>query len=176
MTRSTLTFDQALNFSRACTADYVDASGATVTAAVDAPRFDHDPTTHDALGLLVRKPPTIAAAEVATVRDGDWVVEGSFTILHQFISKSGVLSRAAYVSTDPRTAIDRLLGNAATHQRVVAFAYLPGDYSEGLSTSALMLSEDARSVLWGGQAWVLPGGRLDFSDPSNSILIPAVTR
>lgn len=41
------------SFSRASTAPYHDATGALVTAAIDQPRFDHDPVTHEPLGLLL---------------------------------------------------------------------------------------------------------------------------
>lgn len=40
-------------FTRNSTATYTDASGATQTAAVDEPRFDHDPVTHEPLGMIL---------------------------------------------------------------------------------------------------------------------------
>jgi len=41
-----------LTFTRASTGTYFDAEGVLQTAAIDAPRFDHDPVTHQLLGTL----------------------------------------------------------------------------------------------------------------------------
>ena len=42
-------------YTRASTATYYDASGTLQTAAVDAPRFDHDPATGERLGILLEE-------------------------------------------------------------------------------------------------------------------------
>ena len=44
-----------ITFSRSTTGTYVDSNGIIQTAAIDAPRFDHDPTTNASLGLLVEE-------------------------------------------------------------------------------------------------------------------------
>jgi hypothetical protein len=44
-----------ITFSRSTTATYVDSSGVIQTAAVDTPRFDHDPVTNESLGLLIEE-------------------------------------------------------------------------------------------------------------------------
>ena len=46
-------FSDILTFTRSTTATYFDASGVMQTAAIDAPRFDHDPVTQQPLGILV---------------------------------------------------------------------------------------------------------------------------
>jgi len=42
-------------YTRASTATYYDANGTLQTAAVDAPRFDHDPATGERLGILLEE-------------------------------------------------------------------------------------------------------------------------
>jgi hypothetical protein len=42
-----------VSFTRASTATFIDSAGTLQTAAVDVPRFDHNPTTGESLGLLV---------------------------------------------------------------------------------------------------------------------------
>jgi hypothetical protein len=42
-----------VSFTRASSATYIDSAGTLQTAAVDVPRFDHNPTTGESLGLLV---------------------------------------------------------------------------------------------------------------------------
>jgi hypothetical protein len=44
-----------VSFTRASTATYIDSAGTLQSAAVDVPRFDHNPTTGESLGLLVEE-------------------------------------------------------------------------------------------------------------------------
>jgi hypothetical protein len=44
-----------VTFTRASSGTYVDSAGTLQTAATDAPRFDHNPTTGESLGLLVEE-------------------------------------------------------------------------------------------------------------------------
>jgi hypothetical protein len=47
--------DPRITFTRASTATYVGANGLIKTAGEDEPRFDHDPTTGESLGLLIEE-------------------------------------------------------------------------------------------------------------------------
>ena len=47
------TFSELLDFTRATTATFVGSNGLIQTAAIDAPRFAHDPVTLEGQGLLV---------------------------------------------------------------------------------------------------------------------------
>jgi hypothetical protein len=47
--------DPRITFTRASTATYVGANGLVKTAGDDEPRFDHDPTTGESLGLLIEE-------------------------------------------------------------------------------------------------------------------------
>lgn len=49
------TFSQIVTFTRASTATYTDSAGALQTAAINAPRFDYNPTTLVPLGFLVEE-------------------------------------------------------------------------------------------------------------------------
>lgn len=51
-----ITFEEAFDFSRNYTADYVDSNGDTQTAAIDEPRFDYNPSTLEPRGLLIEGP------------------------------------------------------------------------------------------------------------------------
>jgi len=50
-----ITGQNLVSFTRASTGTYTDSAGVLQTAAVDAPRFDHNPTTGESLGLLVEE-------------------------------------------------------------------------------------------------------------------------
>jgi len=45
--------DPRITFTRSSTATYVDEDGLIKSAATNTPRFEHDPTTGDCLGLLI---------------------------------------------------------------------------------------------------------------------------
>ena len=47
--------DPRVSFSRASTATYVGADGLIKTAAINEPRFDHNPSTGESLGLLIEE-------------------------------------------------------------------------------------------------------------------------
>jgi hypothetical protein len=49
------TIDPRIAFTRASTATYFDSTGTLQTAAVNAPRWDHDPVTHVLRGLLIEE-------------------------------------------------------------------------------------------------------------------------
>jgi hypothetical protein len=49
------TFSQIITFTRASTATFFDSTGTLQSAAIDAPRFDYDPSTLAAQGLLIEE-------------------------------------------------------------------------------------------------------------------------
>jgi hypothetical protein len=51
----TKTVGPLVTFTRASSATFIDSAGTLQTAAVDVPRFDHNPTTGESLGLLVEE-------------------------------------------------------------------------------------------------------------------------
>lgn len=63
------TFGDIVTFSRAGSANYVDANGVTQSAGADVPRFDHDPVSpHAPLGLLIDD----TDGDVATIEPAQW--------------------------------------------------------------------------------------------------------
>jgi hypothetical protein len=63
----TKVLDPRITFTRASTATFVGANGLTQTAASDVPRFDHNPTTGESLGLLVEEARTNLLLNSATL-------------------------------------------------------------------------------------------------------------
>jgi hypothetical protein len=56
-----------VTFTRASSATFIDSAGTLQTAAVDVPRFDHNPTTGESLGLLVEEQRTNLLLNTATL-------------------------------------------------------------------------------------------------------------
>ena len=62
----------ALTFTRASTGTYYDSNGILQTAIIDAPRFDHDPTTKAPLGLLIEEARTNLQDRSEDFADPTW--------------------------------------------------------------------------------------------------------
>jgi len=56
-----------ITFTRASSATFIDSTGTLQTAATDVPRFDHNPTTGESLGLLVEEQRTNLLLNSATL-------------------------------------------------------------------------------------------------------------
>jgi len=59
-----------ITFTRASSGTYVDSDGLIQSAAVDTPRFDHDPSTGESLGLLIEEARTNLLTESEDVSSG----------------------------------------------------------------------------------------------------------
>ncbi len=71
-------FADFLTHTRGSTATYIDSSGLVATAAINTPRFTYDPTTLDALGLLVEEARTNLLLHNSDFTNAAWVkVNGS---------------------------------------------------------------------------------------------------
>ena len=65
--------DSRVTFTRASSGTYVGSDGVIRTAAVDAPRFDHNPTTGESLGLLVEEQRTNLFVRSQEIDNASWL-------------------------------------------------------------------------------------------------------
>ena len=68
------TLDPRITFTRTSAGTYVDESGIIRTASADQPRFDHNPTTGESLGLLVEESRTNLSPYSETL--DNWIANG----------------------------------------------------------------------------------------------------
>ena len=61
-----------VTFTRASSGTYVDSAGVLQTAATDVPRFDHNPTTGESLGLLVEEARTNLLLRSEAIATSPW--------------------------------------------------------------------------------------------------------
>jgi hypothetical protein len=73
----TKTLDPRVTFTRASSGTYVGSDGLIKTATANEPRFDHNPTTGESLGLLVEEQRTNLLLRSEEFNNAAWVVGGT---------------------------------------------------------------------------------------------------
>jgi hypothetical protein len=95
----TVTGRNLVTFTRASTGTYVGADGLIKTAVVDEPRFDHNPTTGESLGLLVEEARTNLVTYSEQFEVG-WANSGRATLTPNTItSPDGTISADSCIVT-----------------------------------------------------------------------------
>jgi len=87
------TFSQIITFTRASTATYFDSAGVLQSAAIDAPRFDYNPSTLAAQGLLIEESRTNSFLQSGDISNASWVKVRSSTPGTTTTSPSGGLAQ-----------------------------------------------------------------------------------
>lgn len=118
-------FALAFDFTRSETAGYRNPAGALVTAAIDAPAFDHD-AGGVPLGLLVGEGEEIGGRDRVTIDplilpevllSGTAPGDRDATVFHRFDPGTGEERRAVY-SRNVRATIDALLFQLGHHREI----------------------------------------------------------
>lgn len=114
-------FDAWFDFVRPTIADFIDASGETAEAPIDAPRFDHlvDGTP---IGLLVEPGDAFGLADRARLQL-DAIGATATTVFHARREADGSTIRRAWYSRNPQATIDACLGQEGHH---LSIGVVPG--------------------------------------------------
>jgi len=101
--------DPRITFTRSSTATYVDEDGLIKSAATNTPRFDHDPTTGDCLGLLIEESRTNLlkySNAFSTGGAGNWGSVSATCVFTQNITGPDGVSNGAWTIDDQSTVAD----------------------------------------------------------------------
>jgi hypothetical protein len=150
-----------VTFTRASSGTFVDSAGVIQTAATDEPRFDHNPTTLESLGLLVEESRTNsitnntmvgAVAGTPGTNPTGWLFVSAASGLTQQIIGVGTESGISYIdyrfsgTTTATGSINIAPGNGAalTGQTWNASTYwkLAGGSNTGISSFAIGIIEE----------------------------------
>ena len=89
-----------ITFTRASSGTYVDSAGVLQTAAIDVPRFDHNPTTGESLGLLVEEPRTNLMTYSEQLNDAIWGPVGGTVTANAETSPANTLTADKLIATN----------------------------------------------------------------------------
>ena len=151
---------ELVTFTRASSGTYVDSQGVIQIAANDEPRFDHDPTTGESLGLLLEEQ-----------RTNNLVYSQDFSNTWTTINVD-VLSNAA-MAPDGTTTADALVDtvNNSPHNISQSVAGLAGSTSYTFSCYMKKGSKDFAALIFSPNAsWGTGGGAAVFFDLTNGTI------
>lgn len=78
-----------ITFSRASTGTFIGSNGLIQTAASGVPRFDHNPTTGESLGLLVEEARTNTVVSSSVFNTGSWTQDGAVLTANAGVAPDG---------------------------------------------------------------------------------------
>lgn len=146
------------SFTRASTASYYDSTGTLQLAASGAPRFDYDPVTHVAKGLLIEESRTNTLLRSADFSVGTWSPLNVTKSLSQS-APDGSLTAVKLLETTA-TGYHYILQNyiVADNQTVTASVYakagerqyinLEGKKNDGVTYPAAIFNLQAGTLTW----------------------------
>lgn len=118
----TKSLDPRITFTRASTASYFDQNGVLKYAAVNEPRFDHDPITGESLGLLIEETRTNLVSDgsedfrLNNAEGGRWSASTSGTaiVTNDAIAPDGNLTANKIIATDTAYGHSRYTSTGGT--------------------------------------------------------------
>jgi hypothetical protein len=102
-----------VTFTRASSGTFVGSAGVLQTAATDVPRFDHNPTTGESLGLLVEEQRTNLLLQSEDFSNVAWVVNAATVTTNTQTAPNGTLTADTFSPT---------LGTSSLHQIITCLA------------------------------------------------------
>jgi len=108
-TLSAFLTDAGGSFTRSSIGTYFDSAGVLQTAATNTPRFDYDPVTHAAKGILLEDVRTNQLKDSANITSANWSTE----------SGSSVLTADVQTSPDGGNNADKFVDNASNVRHII---------------------------------------------------------
>jgi hypothetical protein len=120
------TLDSRITFTRASTATFTGSNGQIQTAAINAPRFDYDPTTLAPLGLLIEEQRTNLLTYSEQFDNAAWTKGDSTITANTIVAPDGTLTGDKIIEGSGASLSPRITSGAisATAQTYVVSLYL----------------------------------------------------
>jgi hypothetical protein len=92
------TLDPRITFTRSTTATRVNEKGLIETVAINQPRFDHDSTTLESLGLLIEESRTNLITRSGDISHSDWLLTNATIIPNSALAPDGTMSASTLIA------------------------------------------------------------------------------
>ena len=110
-----------VTFTRASSGTFVDSAGVLQTAATNVPRFDHNPTTLESLGLLVEEQRTNLLLHNRTLTNVAWVASNITPAKDQVGADNVSNSASSITATDANGTILQTITSASAARATSAY-------------------------------------------------------
>lgn len=140
-----MTGQQLITFSRSSIGTYVDENGIIQTAIADQPRFDHDPTTGESLGLLVEEARTNYISNSTSITFPAIAAAGTGSA--PIVTTQTEIGPDGVSASITRCQFDRGAGNTANDLSLAGWNPTPGGNNANYSQSIWLKSNDANNYV-----------------------------
>ena len=104
-----ITGSNLVTFTRASSGMFVDSAGVLQTAVTDVPRFDHNPTTGESLGLLVEEQRTNLLLQSEDFSNVAWVVNAATVTTNTQTAPNGTLTADTFSPTSGTSSLHQII-------------------------------------------------------------------
>lgn len=138
------TFSDIITFTRASTGTYFNSAGVLTSAAINAPRFDYNPSTFVAQGLLIEEARTNLLTYSADYTNAAWGAKTGLSLTTGVTAPDGTSS----LNVQSTAAGTRVITQTAT--TTASTAYTASVYMQKNATNfgALSIVDGANSAFW----------------------------
>jgi len=147
------TLDPRITFTRSTTATFTGSDGLIQTAAINAPRFDYNPTTLAPLGLLIEEQRTNLQINSEDFTNADWTKGSNTTITaNTIVSPAGTLTADTFGYTSITSGVLQVADNQT--KAASSITYTSSVYVKASSNLFLHFYVDANSTSNSGRVIV----------------------
>jgi len=161
--------DSRLTFTRSTTGTYINSSGYVTSAAINAPRFDYDPTTLEPCGLLIEgSANNLVLSSIDLTVSGVWVPTGTGIVIQggQGPSPDGTLNATKLA---PGTAGNYI--TATTAALSANTVYTLSCWFKKLGSNSTAVFSVANGASWASGAGAIT---FNFDNPSASTTVGSI--
>jgi hypothetical protein len=117
-----VTSQNLVSFTRASIGTFVGSDGLIKTATTNEPRFDHDPTTLESLGLLVEEARTNAVVRSSEFNVSPWVASNVTVTPNAVTAPDGTLTADLLTSTSSNGFVEQVMSYTRTTNSTGTFS------------------------------------------------------
>ncbi len=149
---ATKTLDRRITFTRDSAGTYVDEMGIIRYATNNVPRFDHDPTTGESLGLLIEESRTNSLTYSNSIGGTGWTNGRTTTLLNNTTSPDGSTTASKIVGASPDQVGNKRVFQTVTLLDSTEYTYSLYAKASELSGVRVLIGTNVEGVYSNGNA------------------------